>query len=200
MGGDTVPSRDELRTLALGAVFISAQIVLTIVAAYAVLVVLTWVFSFPPSFELPLAARGAGLIGVAIGVGLAVDTLRYRPPKEMLISTSITLRKLFGKIPIERSTGRIESFSVVGPYRYVRNPLYLGVVVLVAGLGILDQSPLLLTWALALVGWFWFLLIPFEEKELQVLFGERFSRYRREVPKLLPHVKGYRESGGTDRS
>ena len=200
MGGDTVPARNELRTLALGAALIFAQMVLTIAAAYAVLVVLTWVLSFPPSFELPLAARWAGLIGVATGVGLVVDTLRYRHPKEMLTSTSITLQKLFGKIPIERSRGRIESFSVVGPYRYVRNPLYLGVVVLVAGLGLLDQSPLLLTWALVLVGWFWFLLIPFEEKELQVLFGERFSRYRREVPRLLPHVKGYRESGGTDRS
>ena len=199
MGGDTVPARDELRTWALGAALISVQIVLTTAAACAALVALVWVFSFRPSFELPLPVRWAGLVGVAIGAGLTVDTLRYRHPKEMLISTSITLRRFFGRIPIERRTGPIESFSVTGPYRYVRIPLYLGVVVLVVGLGLLDQSAFLLAWALVLVGWFWFLLIPFEERELQALFGERFARYCREVPKLLPHGRGYRDPGGTHR-
>lgn len=194
MQADATLKAGEFRALALGAILILAEIALTTGAAYALLTALTFVLGLQPQVELPPLARLSGLVLIGAGAGLAVETLRYRPPRQMLVSTSVTLRKLFGRTPIGLGAGRVEPFSVVGPYRYVRNPLYLAVVLVVAGLGLLGSSALLLVWVAVLLGWFWFLLIPFEEKELQALFGKAYAGYQRRVPRLIPYRRRYDES------
>ena len=138
----------------------------------------------------------SGLIAIGAAVALFADTFRYRNPKEMLISTSVTLRKLFGRKPIGQPAGRDEPFVVSGPYRYVRNPLYLGVVLIVVGLGFIGSSVVAFLWAFVLLCWYWFLLIPFEERELFALFGETYARYRQQVPKLFPYWKRYVDPDG----
>jgi protein-S-isoprenylcysteine O-methyltransferase Ste14 len=178
--------------MALAIALISLEITATLVVSYAIFLSLSFVIGSQPSIGLPLPARLSGLIGIIPGGGVVADTLRYRRPKQMLISTSVTLRKLFGRKPIESTVGRDEQFSVVGPYRYVRNPMYLGIVLIAFGVGLVVSSILLLVWGLVLFCWFWFFLIPFEERELHALFGETYARYRRRVPKLLPYRARYR--------
>lgn len=187
------PPDPEPRALARAAGLISLEIALTLGAAYAITVALAFALPASSIFDLPLPARLFGVLPLVAGVGLAVDTLRYRHPKDMLVSTGVTLRKLFGRTPIEVTAERKEPFSVVGPYRYVRNPLYLGVILIAVGLALLGSYVEMLIWAVVLVCWFWFLLIPFEERELQILFGERYAYYRRRVPRLIPSGRKFRE-------
>ena len=73
-----------------------------------------------------------------------------------------------------------------GPHRYVRNPMYLGLVVAVVGWALWFES-----WSLVLyagAGWLFFHLIVrfYEEPTLQQLFGAEYDAYRARVRRWLP--------------
>lgn len=79
-----------------------------------------------------------------------------------------------------------QKLVTIGPYKYSRNPMYLGVILWILGLGFILNS-------------LWFiiggLLIPFiyliyvkliEEKELEARFGKDYLEYKKKVPFLIP--------------
>jgi protein-S-isoprenylcysteine O-methyltransferase Ste14 len=71
-----------------------------------------------------------------------------------------------------------------GPYRWTRNPQYVGDIALLAGWAILCNS--LATWVLCLLGMAWFALAPLiEEPWLREHYGEAYDRYRQQVPRYL---------------
>ena len=73
-----------------------------------------------------------------------------------------------------------------GPYQWVRNPMYIGVLSIVTGEAILFHSLLLLGYAL-LIGAVMHLFVVFvEEPSLRRQFGESYETYRRTVPRWLP--------------
>lgn len=71
-----------------------------------------------------------------------------------------------------------------GPYRYSRNPQYVGDMLLFAGVTIIANSELVfVTHALTSLV---FLLAPLaEEPWLESQFGEPYTTYRRDVPRFL---------------
>ena len=75
---------------------------------------------------------------------------------------------------------------VRGPYRYVRNPMYLAVTTIVLGEVLLTCSVALLTyWAI------WFavvnlLVIGYEEPTLRRQFGASYERYTQTVGRWIP--------------
>lgn len=73
-----------------------------------------------------------------------------------------------------------------GPYRFVRHPMYLGIVLFHIGASLGLGSPLLLVATLALVVPFTAVRLAAEEKVLVAAFGERYTDYQRRVPALLP--------------
>jgi protein-S-isoprenylcysteine O-methyltransferase Ste14 len=78
-----------------------------------------------------------------------------------------------------------------GPYRFSRNPQYLGTCCYLASLALLSGSHLAAVACLA-VG-LWFAVTPFiEEPWLAERHGEEYARYRREVPRFLglPRTRG----------
>ena len=82
------------------------------------------------------------------------------------------------------SSGVRNGFVASGPYRFTRNPQYLGDNVLFLGLSIIANSQLLwITHALlALV----FIITPLsEELWLKEQYGEEYERYRRDTPRFL---------------
>jgi protein-S-isoprenylcysteine O-methyltransferase Ste14 len=71
-----------------------------------------------------------------------------------------------------------------GPYRFSRNPQYLGEVVWMCGYAVLTGS--LLTAVAAAAGSSLFLVLPLvEEPWLQERYGEAFGRYRAAVPRYV---------------
>jgi protein-S-isoprenylcysteine O-methyltransferase Ste14 len=74
---------------------------------------------------------------------------------------------------------------VAGPYRFTRNPLYLGNLFWALGIG-LYGTPLATLLVFVLNLWVVELLIGAEEKAMLERFGSRFLEYRNEVPRLVP--------------
>jgi protein-S-isoprenylcysteine O-methyltransferase Ste14 len=75
---------------------------------------------------------------------------------------------------------------VQGLYRYVRNPMYLGVLILLLGQAAFFRSVTLLQYTAA-----WFLIVNlivvlYEEPSLRRRFGDSYERYVRSVHRWLP--------------
>lgn len=76
----------------------------------------------------------------------------------------------------------------VGPYRYVRNPMILGVALMLAGQALLWAAWPLAAWAalFVLVNHVYFVLS--EEPGLERRFGEAYRAYKAAVPRWLPRL------------
>jgi protein-S-isoprenylcysteine O-methyltransferase Ste14 len=96
---------------------------------------------------------------------------------------------------------------ITGLYRWVRNPMYIGMGTCLVGEAIL--FPLIRVRMLILVGILWvfatgFVLV-YEEPHLRRTFGAEFEEYRRSVRRWLPRASPYdprppRQSEDTDES
>jgi protein-S-isoprenylcysteine O-methyltransferase Ste14 len=137
-----------------------------------------WRVRDPPPGGLPLQALG----GVLLLGGLAV------------------LVHAFGRFVAEgRGTpapvAPTERLVVGGLYRYVRNPMYLGVLAAIVGQGLLLGQLGLLAYA-ALV---WVAVATFvqayEEPTLHARYGAEYDAYRRAVPAWWPRLRPWRPQG-----
>lgn len=73
-----------------------------------------------------------------------------------------------------------------GPYRWVRNPIYVGALLIISGEAWLFRSTGLLIYAGLLAVAFVLLVISYEEPTLQSRFGASYETYRRTVPGWIP--------------
>jgi protein-S-isoprenylcysteine O-methyltransferase Ste14 len=131
-------------------------------------------FDVGPRFELGLA-RYAGLVPLLVGLAIIlrcfVDFIRrgrgtpapYDPPRELV---------------------------VIGLYRYVRNPQYVGVVLVVLGEALLTGMVVLFGYAAFFAIGYHLFVKYYEEPTLDRLFGESYARYREAVPRWLPRRPG----------
>ncbi len=97
-----------------------------------------------------------------------------------------------------RTTGSVGGTYLIttGPFAYVRNPLYLGNMLLYAGVGIMSMA--LFPWLLiAALLWFvcqYTLIVLQEEEYLAGHFGPAYAEYRRNVHRFLPRLSPYRDA------
>jgi protein-S-isoprenylcysteine O-methyltransferase Ste14 len=77
------------------------------------------------------------------------------------------------------------SIITEGPYRYSRNPIYLGFAIAAAGIALVFNSCWMLLSVLAFVWMANKLVIEREEEYLERKFGESYSNYRRETRRWL---------------
>lgn len=83
---------------------------------------------------------------------------------------------------------------VTGAYRHVRNPIYVAVVALVVGQGLLfAREGLLLYGAILWLGFHLF-VIGYEEPTLRTTFGGEYDRYTANVPRWLPRIRPWTPS------
>jgi len=77
---------------------------------------------------------------------------------------------------------------VKGPYRYVRNPMIIGVLCILVGEALLAWSVILALWTLIFfaANTLYFPLI--EEPKLRKRFGKEFDDYARSVPRWIPRL------------
>lgn len=74
----------------------------------------------------------------------------------------------------------------VGPYRWVRNLIYVAALLVVVGECWLFVSLPLLAYAGAVAIFFHLFVIAYEEPTLRRSFGETYAEYRRTVPRWIP--------------
>jgi protein-S-isoprenylcysteine O-methyltransferase Ste14 len=85
-----------------------------------------------------------------------------------------------------------------GPYRWVRNPIYLAALLVVLGEAWLFLSLPMLVYASAMAVVFHLFVVGYEEPALRRRFGESYVDYRASVPRWLP-VIGRRAGTGPSR-
>ncbi len=73
-----------------------------------------------------------------------------------------------------------------GPYRFVRNPIYIAALLVVGGEAWLFASPRLLAYAGAMAVTFHLFVTGYEERKLSRSFGGSYTEYRRAVPRWIP--------------
>jgi protein-S-isoprenylcysteine O-methyltransferase Ste14 len=86
----------------------------------------------------------------------------------------------------------IKNFIVQGPYRYVRNPMLIGVNLFLTAEAILLQSYPILAWMVVFVVVNTIYFRFSEEPQLKKRFGRAYADYKREVPRWLPRLTPYR--------
>ena len=76
-----------------------------------------------------------------------------------------------------------QNLAVSGPYALTRNPLYLGTLLVAAGLAVASRQPLLAVLFAAAFGLVYLPAIELEEQHLRALFPE-YAAYAERVPRL----------------
>jgi len=85
---------------------------------------------------------------------------------------------------------------ISGPYRWVRNPMYLGMGVILLGEGL--TFPLLTTMMLIMIVTLWcalmLFIITFEEPALREKFGDDYAEYCQHVRRWIPRLRPFDNS------
>ncbi|MDP2469980.1 MAG: methyltransferase [Candidatus Palauibacterales bacterium] len=79
---------------------------------------------------------------------------------------------------------------VRGPYRFVRNPMYIGATLALAGASLFYRSPPLLAYTLLFVAVTHVFVVAYEEPALTRMFGADYELYRRRVRRWRPWGRG----------
>jgi protein-S-isoprenylcysteine O-methyltransferase Ste14 len=179
------------RKVSLGkAAAVAVPTILAILAViFGLAFLLSGILGLPPILNLPVAFRAMGGAVVVVGLGVAGWTFSHRSPADMMVSTYVTFTKLFTRVPVSEMGSRTEPLVISGPQKYVRSPLYLGVVLMSLGWAIFTGAPYIFVATVLLLVWFCLILIPFEERELRALFGEQWRAYEGRTPMLMPFIK-----------
>ncbi|MGD8276556.1 MAG: isoprenylcysteine carboxylmethyltransferase family protein [Gemmatimonadota bacterium] len=81
---------------------------------------------------------------------------------------------------------------VRGPYRFVRNPMYVGAGVALAGAAGYYESTALLAFTAGFALATHLFVLLYEERALRTRFGADYEDYRRHVRRWLPRIAAYR--------
>ena len=142
----------------------------------------------PPVYLL-LSLAAMALFHVALPIARPIEEpYRYAGAVIMALGIALILwaALLFGRagtgiVPFSEATALV----VAGPYRFTRNPMYLGMAAILLGAGLLlgSLTPFIVIPAfMALVAERF--ILP-EERMLEVVFGEAYLRYRASVRRWL---------------
>jgi protein-S-isoprenylcysteine O-methyltransferase Ste14 len=92
-----------------------------------------------------------------------------------------------------------KSLVVRGLYCYVRNPMYIGILLLLAGEAMLFQSRSLLGYVGLVFLFFFLFVVAYEEPALRSKFGQDYERYCDRVPRWIPRFHADREGRSEGR-
>jgi protein-S-isoprenylcysteine O-methyltransferase Ste14 len=73
-----------------------------------------------------------------------------------------------------------------GLYRFVRNPMYVGVLLAILGQALWFESAATLWYAMVAALFFHLFVVFYEEPTLRRKFGESYAQYAKAVPRWMP--------------
>jgi protein-S-isoprenylcysteine O-methyltransferase Ste14 len=146
-----------------------------------------WVAVPPPVWALLFLLIGWG-VGAALGL-----PAHYR---SYVLGAALAVAgfglALWGRLTFARAGAEIRPASPVnsalvttGPFRFTRNPMYLGLLILMIALSLLIGTLAVLVADVVFLLWVNFVSIPFEEEKMGRQFGEDYRAYKRRVRRWL---------------
>lgn len=148
-----------------------ATLFISLVLVFVPVRVLSWSGAVRPASAWPIEVVGVllGLCGAAIALScvLTFATIGKGTPFPLDPPLRLVVR---------------------GPYRYVRNPMYLGAGLALAGATLFYESLALLVYLAALAIATHIFIVYYEEPTLNRLFGSAYGAYRSTVNRWLPRA------------
>jgi protein-S-isoprenylcysteine O-methyltransferase Ste14 len=106
------------------------------------------------------------------------------PASKFIIGFGLLL-VIFGWYQIFQAKGKLVK---TGLYKYIRNPQYVGFLLITGGLNV--QWLTIITTALwPVLAFLYYRLSKMEEKEAEAKYGEEFRIYKRTTPRFIPRLK-----------
>lgn len=133
--------------------------------------------SAPMAHSLDEALRIVGVVLIAAGLPVLLDSF-----------ARFALKGLGTPAPILPPKHLVLS----GLYRYVRNPMYVAVVALIFGQGLLFGSVRVLEYGVAVWAAFFVFVLAYEEPTLKKTFGAEYEEYCAHVPRWVPRLKPWK--------
>jgi protein-S-isoprenylcysteine O-methyltransferase Ste14 len=140
-----------------------------------------------------LGVRGDSMRRAPLVIGAVLLVLFAKPhPAGMIVGTILIALGEALRIWAAGHLQKNETLTVTGPYGYVKNPLYIGSILITAGFCILGDNIYLLALAMFM---FCFHYIPYKKRiegdRLRKIFGKEFDDYDQKVPEYLPRRTPY---------
>jgi protein-S-isoprenylcysteine O-methyltransferase Ste14 len=160
----------------------TAQIRSFLLPFIVILVIPFFILLFSGTFKFGWG-RGIPCDAAAIGLGIAVFAFGlYWLIRTILLFINVGKGTLAPWNPTQK-------LVIQGPYRYVRNPMIIGVFISVIGIAIVFGSIGVLVWAalIFIINYLYFIFS--EEPGLRKRFGHEYSRYYMNVPRWIPRLK-----------
>lgn len=136
-----------------------------------------------------------------LSTGSAWDTMPANPTQArywigwLAVADGLALAVWSARLFVTRGEGTPAPWDpprklvVRGPYRYVRNPMLTGGLLILAGESLLYGSWPVAGWMLAFFLLYTTYLLRGEEPGLERRFGDDYRRYKANVPRWIPSLK-----------
>lgn len=132
--------------------------------------------SFPSIALGPFRYPGIALMAIGIPLAIYCTAVLFIPGKSR---------------PAPYDAGG--TFTIAGPYCYVRNPFMLGVILTLWGEAIFMSHSVMFAYAVVFTWCIHFWVIFFEEPALTERFGDEYRTYKDAVPRWFPKFRKYRQ-------
>ncbi len=175
-----VDSREELglqKPLAILGSFIFLLLAPGLVAGLVPWWISQWQMR-PPFFGLSGFRIVGGLL-IVIGMPMVLDSF-----------VRFAIQGLGTPAPVLPTRHLVET----GLYRFVRNPMYVGVAAIILGQGLLFGNVQVLEYGVFIWLAFHLFVLGYEEPKLRRTFGEEYLEFCRNVPRWLPRLKPWTAS------
>jgi protein-S-isoprenylcysteine O-methyltransferase Ste14 len=123
--------------------------------------------------------RAIGILLIAVGIPVLLDSF-----------ARFALQGRGTPAPIRPP----QHLVVTGLYRYVRNPMYVAVVSLVLGQGLLLGNVSVLEYGLVVWTGFHLFILGYEEPRLRRSFGDEYQEFYANVRRWIPRLHPWREN------
>ena len=149
--------------------------------------------------------RRLGLLRLAATYALMIALVMASRPTVLGVTAGFVLVALGEAVRFWAAGHLLKTAELVtsGPYRFTRNPLYLGRLLIFTGFAVMAQLPWGVNWIVLALGYaiFFGYYLPRKERvepaRLAQVHGEAYERYRRAVPALFPALRPYPDAGAS---
>jgi len=135
-----------------------------------------------------------GVVAFALPIAIGISThrsMRYVPPAAAIVALGTLLLLWCVREFYVSGRGTLAPWSpprhlvTSGPYRWSRNPMYIGVVTILLGWCVLWDSRTLRNYTLVVAGLFYLRVLAVEEPWAARSFGAEWNAYRAKVPRWI---------------